>query len=309
MTKHRTECAKTISKLEKELGALKNKLYLQNKEYHSKNKDYIYIQSKFSLEKKEDEVHYNEIKNKKNFLDMDKQLYLVSPEVKKVENIKINLNKKKEFARDVENGLINKYEVISLPKIDVNHEQKIISSIFTEEEMDKIKTLFLNQYQNDEQNFITFKEKVLELEKGGNTSANPEEELKEENSGLEKEIDEYEGNALLEKMKLKTKNLEVNKTKLDYRKVLTKNIKLKQEEKNLKEKLEKLKFKYNIMLKAKNVHHDVDDIIDGINNIVAGPNKNKKKKIEENKAMNDNNTKDVKENKNKEIKENSADDN
>ena len=175
--------------------------------------------------------------------------------------------------------------------------------------MDKIKTLFLNQYQNDEQNFITFKEKVLELEKGGNTSANPEEELKEENSGLEKEIDEYEGNALLEKMKLKTKNLEVNKTKLDYRKVLTKNIKLKQEEKNLKEKLEKLKFKYNIMLKAKNVHHDVDDIIDGINNIVAGPNKNKKKKIEENKAMNDNNTKDVKENKNKEIKENSADDN
>ena len=240
---------------------------------------------------------------------MDKQLYLVSPEVKKVENIKINLNKKKEFARDVENGLINKYEVISLPKIDVNHEQKIISSIFTEEEMDKIKTLFLNQYQNDEQNFITFKEKVLELEKGGNTSANPEEELKEENSGLEKEIDEYEGNALLEKMKLKTKNLEVNKTKLDYRKVLTKNIKLKQEEKNLKEKLEKLKFKYNIMLKAKNVHHDVDDIIDGINNIVAGPNKNKKKKIEENKAMNDNNTKDVKENKNKEKKENSADDN
>ena len=287
MTKHRTECAKTISKLEKELGALKNKLYLQNKEYHSKNKDYIYIQSKFSLEKKEDEVHYNEIKNKKNFLDMDKQLYLINQETRRVENIKNNLNKKKEF----------------------NHEQKIISSIFTEEEMDKIKTLFLNQYQNDEQNFITFKEKVLELEKGGNTSANPEEELKEENSGLEKEIDEYEGNALLEKMKLKTKNLEVNKTKLDYRKVLTKNIKLKQEEKNLKEKLEKLKFKYNIMLKAKNVHHDVDDIIDGINNIVAGPNKNKKKKIEENKAMNDNNTKDVKENKNKEIKENSADDN
>ena len=110
-------------------------------------------------------------------------------------------------------------------------------------------------------------------------------------------------------MKLKTKNLEVNKTKLDYRKVLTKNIKLKQEEKNLKEKLEKLKFKYNIMLKAKNVHHDVDDIIDGINNIVAGPNKNKKKKIEENKAMNDNNTKDVKENKKKKKKENSADDN
>ena len=165
MTKHRTECAKTISKLEKELGALKNKLYLQNKEYHSKNKDYIYIQSKFSLEKKEDEVHYNEIKNKKNFLDMDKQLYLVSPEIKKVENIKINLNKKKEFARDVENGLINKYEVISLPKIDVNHEQKIISSIFTEEEMDKIKTLFLNQYQNDEKNFINFKEKVLEQKK------------------------------------------------------------------------------------------------------------------------------------------------
>ena len=99
MTKHRTECAKTISKLEKELGALKNKLYLQNKEYHSKNKDYIYIQSKFSLEKKEDEAYYNEIKNKKNFLDMDKQLYLINQETRRAENIKNNLNKKKNLLK------------------------------------------------------------------------------------------------------------------------------------------------------------------------------------------------------------------
>ena len=306
MTKHRTECAKTISKLEKELGALKNKLYLQNKEYHSKNKDYIYIQSKFSLEKKEDEAYYNEIKNKKNFLDMDKQLYLINQETRRVENIKNNLNKKKEFAQDVENGLFDKFEPMKLPKIDVNHEQKIISSIFTTEEMEKIKTLFLNQYQNDDQNFNNFREKVLELEKGGGITDNPEEELKEEKSGLEKEIQGLEGSTIIEKQKLKSKNLEVNKTKQDYRKVLTKNIKLKQEEKNLKEKLEKMKYRYLFMLKTRNVHHDVDDIIDGINNIVTGNNKNKKKKIEENKEGNDNNNKDIKENKNEENRENMA---
>ena len=306
MTKHRTECAKTISKLEKELGALKNKLYLQNKEYHSKNKDYIYIQSKFSLEKKEDEAYYNEIKNKKNFLDMDKQLYLINQETRRAENIKNNLNKKKEFAQDVENGLFDKFEPMKLPKIDVNHEQKIISSIFTSEEMEKIKTLFLNQYQNDDQNFNNFREKVLELEKGGGITDNPEEELKEEFSGLEKEIQGLEGSTIIEKQKLKTKNLEVNKTKQDYRKVLTKNIKLKQEEKNLKEKLEKMKYRYLFMLKTRNVHHDVDDIIDGINNIVTGNNKNKKKKIEENKEGNDNNNKDIKENKNEENRENMA---
>ena len=306
MTKHRTECAKTISKLEKELGALKNKLYLQNKEYHSKNKDYIYIQSKFSLEKKEDEAYYNEIKNKKNFLDMDKQLYLINQETRRVENIKNNLNKKKEFAQDVENGLFDKFEPMKLPKIDVNHEQKIISSIFTPEEMEKIKTLFLNQYQNDDQNFNNFREKVLELEKGGGITDNPEEELKEEFSGLEKEIQGLEGSTIIEKQKLKSKNLEVNKTKQDYRKVLTKNIKLKQEEKNLKEKLEKMKYRYLFMLKTRNVHHDVDDIIDGINNIVTGNNKNKKKKIEENKEGNDNNNKDIKENKNEENRENMA---
>ena len=315
MTKHRTECAKTISKLEKELGALKNKLYLQNKEYHSKNKDYIYIQSKFSLEKKEDEAYYNEIKNKKNFLDMDKQLYLINQETRRVENIKNNLNKKKEFAQDVENGLFDKFEPMKLPKIDVNHEQKIISSIFTTEEMEKIKTLFLNQYQNDDQNFNNFREKVIELEKGGGITDNPEEELKEEKSGLEKkeefsglekEIQGLEGSTIIEKQKLKTKNLEVNKTKQDYRKVLTKNIKLKQEEKNLKEKLEKMKYRYLFMLKTRNVHHDVDDIIDGINNIVTGNNKNKKKKIEENKEGNDNNNKDIKENKNEENRENMA---
>ena len=195
---------------------------------------------------------------------------------------------------------------MKLPKIDVNHEQKIISSIFTTEEMEKIKTLFLNQYQNDDQNFNNFREKVLELEKGGGITDNPEEELKEEKSGLEKEIQGLEGSTIIEKQKLKSKNLEVNKTKQDYRKVLTKNIKLKQEEKNLKEKLEKMKYRYLFMLKTRNVHHDVDDIIDGINNIVTGNNKNKKKKIEENKEGNDNNNKDIKENKNEENRENMA---
>ena len=283
INKHRKECVKTINKLEKELGTIKNKLYLQNKEYHVKNKEFFYIQSKFSLPKKEDEKYYKEIKNKKNFLDLEKNAYLINPDSERIEQMKENMNKKLELARKVNSGVIEQYELTKLPKIDVNHEGKIISSIFTEEEMEKIKTLFLNQDENNQEKFDQFQAKVIELEKGGQIEDNPGEELKEEFSGIEKELLEQEEVALMEKYKLKNKAFEINKAKQDYRSILTKNINLKREEKSLKEKLERLEFRYRIMVKQQKAYKDMNDYIEGVNNIVTGPNKNQEKKNEENK--------------------------
>ena len=277
INKHRKECTKTINKLEKDLGNLKNKLYLQNREYHTKNKDYFYIQSKFSLQKKEDEKYYQQIKNKKNYLDLQKNIYLIDPESERVENIKINLAKKKKLARNVENGLIESFEITHLPKIDVNHEGKIISSIFTKDEMEKIKSLL------DEEKYQNFEQKVLELEKGGNTEANSEKDLKKEFSGLEKELLEQEEVALMEKYKLKDKVLEINKVKQAYRNSLTKNINLKKEEKSLKEKLERLQYRYSLMLKQQKAYSEMNQYIDGLNDIVTGPDKNNEKANEENK--------------------------
>ena len=279
MNKHYSECTNKIKKLEKEYDSIKKKLDQQNVEYHSKNKDYIYLQSKFSLQKKEDEIFYNELKDKQNFLDMNKHPYLMNLENKKTENIKINLTKKKEFSRDIENGLINKYEIISLPKIDINHEGKIISSIFTEEEMEQIK-----QQYNDEEKFETFKEKIIELERGGIVDMSNE-ELIEECSKLQKEIQDKEENVFVEKHRLKNMDLEINKNKNDYRNVLRKNIKLKKEEKNLKERLEMMKYKYGMLLRKQKGNNEMNNIIDGINDIVSGRKKNKNKTKEENNEL------------------------
>ena len=279
MNKHYSECTNKIKKLEKEYDSIKKKLDQQNIEYHSKNKDYIYLQSKFSLQKKEDEIFYNELKDKQNFLDMNKHPYLMNLENKKTENIKINLTKKKEFSRDIENGLINKYEIISLPKIDINHEGKIISSIFTEEEMEQIK-----QQYNDEEKFETFKEKIIELERGGIVDMSNE-ELIEECSKLQKEIQDKEENVFVEKHRLKNMDLEINKNKNDYRNVLRKNIKLKKEEKNLKERLEMMKYKYGMLLRKQKGNNEMNNIIDGINDIVSGRKKNKNKTKEENNEL------------------------
>ena len=254
--------------MEKELGTIKNKLYLQNKEYHVKNKEFFYIQSKFSLPKKEDEKYYKELKNKKNFLDLEKNAHLINPDSEKIEAMKVNLNKKLELARKVDSGLIEQYELIKLPKIDVNHEGKIISSIFTKEEMEKIEKLY--QDNNNQEKFEEFSSKIHELEKGGAIADKPEEELKEEYSGIEKELLEQEEVALMEKYKLKNKAFEINKAKQDKR-----------EEKSLKEKLERLEFRYRIMVKQQKAYKDMNDYIEGVNNIVTGPNKNQEKKNEE----------------------------
>ena len=274
--KHNSECVNRINQLEKELNQIRTKLNTQNKEYHTKNKDYFYIQCKFSLQKKEDEKYYNELKNRHNFLDMSKHSYLANEDFEKLENMKIYINKRKELAYQIENGLINKYEkIISLPKIDTNPEKKIISSIFTEEEIEKIKKL----YKDDYEKFNNFIDKVTELEKGGITDGEGE-ELIDTFSDLEKEIQLNEENVIIEKHKIKNKDLEINKIKLDYRNKLKKNVKLKKEEKNLKDNLERMKHKYNIMIYKQNTHKEINNIIDGINDIVDGSNKTKNKKKE-----------------------------
>ena len=274
ISKHNSECVSRISQLEKELNQIKSKLNKQNKEYHNKNKDYIYLQSKFSLQKKEDEKYYNKLKNRNNYLDMNKQSYLINVDLEKMENIKAYLNKRKELSYQIENGLINKYEkIISLPKIDTNLEKKIISSIFTEEEIEKIKNL----YENDEEKFNNFIDKVTELERGGITDVEGE-ELIGTCSDLEKEIKFNEENVFIEKHNLKNKELEINKIKQDYRNKLKKNIKLKKEEKSLKDNLERVKHQYNIFIHKQNAHKDINNIIDGINDIVSGSTKNKKNK-------------------------------
>jgi hypothetical protein len=154
INKHMTECVDKINKLKEELGQIQSNLSEQNLVYHNKSKDYIYLQSKFSLQKKEDEKYYNELKNKQKFLDMNKHPYLMNLNSEKNEAIKIYLNKRNELSREIENGLIAKYEkIVSLPKIDINREGKIVSSIFSEEEMEKIKNemekkIIENDYNN-----------------------------------------------------------------------------------------------------------------------------------------------------------------
>ena len=296
ISKHNTECVDRINQLEKELNQIKSKLNKQNKEYHNKNKDYFYLQSKFSLQKKEDEKYYNELKNRHNYLDMNKQSYLINIDLERMENMKSYINKRKELSYQIENGLINKYEkIIPLPKIDTNLEKKIISSIFTEEEIEKIKNL----YENDEEKFNNFIDKVTELERGGITDVEGE-ELIGTCSDLEKEIKLNEENVFLEKHKLKNKDLEINQIKQDYRNKLKKNLKLKKEEKSLKDNLEKVKYQYNNMIYKQNTHKEINNIIDGINDIVGGSSKNKKKKNED---KNDNKEK-KEEEKIKEVKPN-----
>ena len=295
MNKHNSECVNKINKLEEELNEVKNKLNTQNKEYHNKNKDYIYLQSKFTLQKKEDEKYYNELKNKQNFLDMNKHPYLMNFDSERIENIKINLNKRKELSNKIENGNITKYELTtSLPKIDTNIEGKIISSIFSEEEIEKIKNL----YENDEEKFQNFLDKVTELEKG--VMDMEAEELKGECSELEKEIKENEENTFLEKHKLKNKDLEINKFNQDYRNKLKQNFLLKKEEKNLKDKLEIMKYKYSNLVKKQNEHQDINNIIDGINDIVSGSNKIQEKKEENKNKQNKEEEKGNQENENEE---------
>ena len=157
---------------------------------------------------------------------------------KKTENIKIYATKRRELSRDIENGMITKIEnKLTLPKIDVNPEGKIISSFFTEEELEKIKTLFLkNDGDKGEEKFKNFEEKVGGLEMG----FGDREELEDEYFAIEKELKEKEEIALIEEHKIKNKEYELFQLNQDYKNKLNKNLKLKKEEKNLLTSLKNL---------------------------------------------------------------------
>ena len=56
---------------------------------------------------------------------------------------------------------------ISLPKNDAYNGKKVISSLFTQEEMEKLQNLFIEKY-NGESNLEIFLNKINEFEKGNN---------------------------------------------------------------------------------------------------------------------------------------------
>ena len=92
----------------------------------------------------------------------------------------IMYNKKKEFSRDLERGKINNYEgSIFLPKIDVNSEKKVISSLFSQEELANLQILFLEEYQ-DEDKLEMFMKKINELEKGNSIEDTATNDINEE---------------------------------------------------------------------------------------------------------------------------------
>ena len=64
--------------LKKDLKDIESKLKPINNKYHDKNKDCFYMKSKLSLSNKEKEEEYKKLKNKKNFLNMEKHNYLLN---------------------------------------------------------------------------------------------------------------------------------------------------------------------------------------------------------------------------------------
>ena len=125
------------------------------------------------------------------------------------DNLKM-INRKKEFSRDLEKGIKKNYErSISLPKIDVNTEKKVISSLFTEEELIYIENLIYEKYQ-DENKLKSFMNKINELEKGNDVEKTTVDDLNEECLELEKEINENDELIKIQEFKLKEKYVEIS---------------------------------------------------------------------------------------------------
>ena len=234
---HNSQCVSTIENLKKELEKIKSQLNEEKNEFHNKNQDYIMLQCKFSLSNKDKEEEYLKLKNKKNFLDMNKHKDLMgSYNLQRLENIKM-YNKRKEFGQNIEKGNIQKYERSpSLPKIDNNNEKKVISSLFTDDELILLKNIFLDDYQ-DENLCGEFMNKIKELEKGKSTDEEVYENLKRENAELEKQSRENVELIKMENIRLKEKKKEIANLNKDYKIQLRKNIQLKKEENKLKNDL------------------------------------------------------------------------
>lgn len=267
VNKHNSQCVTTIENLKKELEKIKSQLNIEKNEFHNKNQDYIMLQCKFSLSNKEKEEEYLKLKNKKNFLDMNKHKDLMgSYNLQRLENIKM-YNKRKEFGQNIEKGNIQKYERSpSLPKIDNNNEKKVISSLFTNDELILLKNIFLDDYQ-DENLCGEFMNKIKELEKGKSTDEETYENLKKENAELEKQSRENVELIKMEHIRLKEKKKEIANLNKDYKIQLRKNIQLKKEENKLKNDLKlktkekKINVERNERIKA------ITDMINEIKNI------------------------------------------
>ena len=261
---HNSQCVSTIENLKKELEKIKSQLNEEKNEFHNKNQDYIMLQCKFSLSNKDKEEEYLKLKNKKNFLDMNKHKDLMgSYNLQRLENIKM-YNKRKEFGQNIEKGNIQKYErTPSLPKIDNNNEKKVISSLFTDEELILLKNIFLDDYQ-DENLCGEFMNKIKELEKGKSTDEEVYENLKRENAELEKQSRENVELIKMENIRLKEKKKEIANLNKDYKIQLRKNIQLKKEENKLKNDL-----KVKVREKKVNVERNerIKQITDMLNEI------------------------------------------
>ena len=264
VNKHNSQCVSTIENLKKELEKIKSQLNEEKNEFHNKNQDYIMLQCKFSLSNKDKEEEYLKLKNKKNFLDMNKHKDLMgSYNLQRLENIKM-YNKRKEFGQNIEKGNIQKYERSpSLPKIDNNNEKKVISSLFTDDELILLKNIFLDDYQ-DENLCGEFMNKIKELEKGKSTDEEVYENLKRENAELEKQSRENVELIKMENIRLKEKKKEIANLNKDYKIQLRKNVQLKKEENKLKNDL-----KVKVKEKKVNVERNerIKQITDMLNEI------------------------------------------
>ena len=266
---HNKECTVSIEKLKKELNDIESRLNIENSEFHNKNKDYFHLQCKFSLQNKEDEEEYLKFRDKKNFLDMNKHIDFLNYDNynnKKSLN-SLMYNKKKEFSRDLERGKINNYErSISLPKIDVNPEKKVISSLFTQDEIANLQILFLEEYQ-DEDKFEMFMKKINELEKGNSIEDTATNDINEECLEKEKDIRENEELIRIQEFKLKELNIEITDLNQKCRTLFKKNLLLKKEENNLKNSLEEKRRKNKIKLEKEKKKQEMEKMLNDINNM------------------------------------------
>ena len=266
---HDSECVSTIQKLQQELNNIQTQLNQQNSEFHNTNKDYILLQCKFSLHNKENEQEYIKLRDKKNFLDMNKHNDFLN--YNNYQSINMGIMemylKKKEFSRDLEKGIKKSFErVKSLPKIDVNNEKKVISSLFSPEELLELQELFMEEY-NDESKLEAFMNKINELEKGNDTEKSSFDDLNNDCNNLENEIKEHEELIKIQQFKIKEKNYDISELNKKYKNLLKRNILLKKEENKLKDLLKEKNEKYLIKIKKDKQKQEIDKMIKDINNI------------------------------------------
>ena len=258
---HNDECSSTIKNLQEELKNIQKQLDIEKNKFHNKNKDYILMQCKVTLSKKEKEEEYKKLINKHNFLIMNKKDDTFNYE----DYLKEKYIIRKKFCLNVEKEKPYGYKLISLPKIDFNNEKKIISPLFNIDEMYKLKIIYIEEYQ-DENKLEIFLNKINEIEKG-NCEENELDDLNEENLELEKEIREFEELMTIEEFKIKEKKYENYELNKKYKILLKKNLLLKNEEKKLTNAIKYKNEKQIIKIKQDKKKQEIDNMLNDINKI------------------------------------------